>query len=305
MTMEQWTTVLPHPDGGVAGWSLTASVATAEYPSLADLFAYVAVAGDLRDIRPRRRGRGRDRLFDTATGRLRLDRASVDALLAWVDGGAPAPEAMAALTAAGVVDSGGPHPVLLPVLDAITEAGLPAAARARRSAVRHRVGDGRRRGGAAAAARRPARADRPAPELRPRGAGPADRARPRRRHDGGPLAGAERGPGRAVACGAGRRSGKRHWRPSTARPCRRPATTWRSRSTHWRPAAAGDGRRPRSGRRATSPAAAGSDLLDASPVGVWLLEPTGERVVVWPTTPTAVWRSLARLMPGDAELAAP
>ena len=42
VTMEQWTTVLPHPDGGVAGWSLTASVATAQYPSLADLFAYVA-----------------------------------------------------------------------------------------------------------------------------------------------------------------------------------------------------------------------------------------------------------------------
>jgi len=42
VTMEQWTTVLPDAEGRPAGWTLTASVATMQYSSLADLFGHAA-----------------------------------------------------------------------------------------------------------------------------------------------------------------------------------------------------------------------------------------------------------------------
>ena len=244
-------------------------------------------------------------LFDTATGRLRLDRASVDALLAWVDGGAPAPEAMAALTAAGVVDSGGPHPVLLPVLDAITE----PVCRLRLERDGQPFATGWATVGGAAVLL-------PLPDdlleligLHPSFV-PAALARliglgPRRRHDGDPWQvpsavldallraepdGAEREEALAAIDGEAVQVAGDHAAVAVdalaAGRCRRWTAT-----AEW--------------QAAQQPGSRRLDLLDASPVGVWLLEPTGERVVLWPTTPTAVWRSLARLMPGDAELATP
>lgn len=43
-------------------------------------------------------------------------------------------------------------------------------------------------------------------------------------------------------------------------------------------------------------------ILD-TPDGLWLVEPHAERAVLFPTTPTAVWRELTRLLPTDIELA--
>ena len=45
------------------------------------------------------------------------------------------------------------------------------------------------------------------------------------------------------------------------------------------------------------------DVVDDLPRGIWLLEPAEGRLLLWPTTSTAVWRSLNRLLPDDDELA--
>jgi hypothetical protein len=62
---------------------------------------------------------------------------------------------------------------------------------------------------------------------------------------------------------------------------------WRIRVT-WKPADGADGARA-------------LRVLD-TPAGLWLVEPHPERVVLFPTTPTAIWRALVRLLPTDAEL---
>jgi len=241
-------------------------------------------------------------LFDATTGRLRLDQASVAALLTWVGGGGPDEEAMRGLADAGVIDGGTPHPVLLPVLDAMTE----PLCRLRLD----RDGDPFAAGWATVGA---AAVLLPVPDdLRelvglPPSFVPAALARviglgPRRRHDGAPwqvstqaLEGlltpapddAERERAVAAVEPASVEAAGDHAAVAvealTAGRCRR-----------WTAIAEWGGAQDGSRRL---------DLLDASPVGIWLLEPTGDLVLVWPTTPTAVWRSLTRLLPDDHEVA--
>lgn len=57
----------------------------------------------------------------------------------------------------------------------------------------------------------------------------------------------------------------------------------------WPPAAGAAGRRA-------------LHVLD-TPAGLWLLEPAGAGLLAWPTTPTTAWRALTTLLPQDGELA--
>jgi hypothetical protein len=44
-------------------------------------------------------------------------------------------------------------------------------------------------------------------------------------------------------------------------------------------------------------------VLDCVEAGLWLLEHGDGLIVLWPTTPTVLWRALTTLLPGDDELA--
>ncbi len=239
--------------------------------------------------------------FESRTGRLQLDDESFDALVSWTRGGSPDDGLMAGLVDAGVLAGGAPHPVLAPLLEAVTE----PVCRLRLLRDGSEYATGWATVGAAALLL-------PLPDGMRELAGmhpsflPAGLARvidlgPRRRHDGEPwqlpaavLAGAlTAGDDDRAATVAGLDqdavvAANEHaavaLQALAAGRCRR----W-TVLVDW---SAGDGR------------AAGRmlDLLDASPVGVWTLESAGEHVMVWPTTPTAVWRSLTRLLPDDHEV---
>ncbi|WP_279582987.1 hypothetical protein [Fodinicola feengrottensis] len=42
-------------------------------------------------------------------------------------------------------------------------------------------------------------------------------------------------------------------------------------------------------------------MLDTE-AGLWLMEPSVGLAVIWPTTPTAIWRALVCLLPQDNEI---
>ncbi len=64
--------------------------------------------------------------------------------------------------------------------------------------------------------------------------------------------------------------------------------------TRWNAAVEWEAPQGRRGRRALT-------VLDTA-AGVWLIEDAGPHGVVWPSTPTVVWRALTLLLPGDDEL---
>jgi hypothetical protein len=59
--------------------------------------------------------------FDTRTGRLRLDQATFDSLVAWARGAAEPGPGLHELREAGAIQNGVPHPAVWPGLQAVTE----------------------------------------------------------------------------------------------------------------------------------------------------------------------------------------
>lgn len=208
--------------------------------------------------------------FDPTSGRLRCVRAELDALVAWAAGERADPAVLDGLEVVGVVERGRPHPRLAPLLAALAE---PVALLHCESSGSTVVEGGVVPGLTALAVRRSA------------GTG-----------DDWDLFGADPSflpavVARVVVLGPRRRTTDepRQLSPDElAERCAAPGhVRWTATATWSRP----DGP---SGRQV--------DVLDHSPVGLWLLEPAADRTVAWPTTPTMVWRALCTLLPSDDEL---
>ncbi len=240
--------------------------------------------------------------FDADTGRLRLSRSDFAALVAWAGGGAPPDVALASLVDAGVLRGGRPHAVVQPLLEAVTDPVCRFTVQ--RDGADHASGWATL---GAAAVLLPLPGDRCEvaglhPSFVPAGLARLMGLGPRRRHPGEPwqlpagvltavLASSDDEREAALADvdqEAVAQAGDHAQvvvEALAAGRCRR----W-TVAVEWSPAPGEPGGRA-------------LDLLDASPFGVWLLEPAGNRVLVWPATTTAVWRSLTRLLPDDHELA--
>lgn len=205
--------------------------------------------------------------FDERTGRLRVDQATFDRLVAWAAGGADEPPGadLAALRDAGAMLRGAAHPALAPGLLAVTR---PVCRLRLRLTDEHGVtsaGDGWIRPDAASLL-----LDLPAgmrdfvtvhPSFLPAAIARVVRLGPRPRVRSGPV----RMPAEGMTGGAWR-----VWRAEMA---------WAGPGVRRREVHVADGRE-----------------------GLLLVELDGEEAVLRPTTPTAVWRLLIRLLPDTAEL---
>lgn len=206
--------------------------------------------------------------FDPERGRLLLDSAAFDDLVAWASGGRPT-AAAAELADAGVIVGGRPHPTLEPALAAVTE---PVC---RLSLV---VGGAEPIPGWVTPGA--------ATMLLPLPDGVLDLVTVPPPFLPAALA-------RIVKLGPRRRTDADPRQLTTAELDELLATDGHVRWTvecEWSTASG------RADQRRV-------DVVDHLPRGLWLLEPTEGRLLLWPTTPTAVWRSLTRLLPGDEELA--
>jgi hypothetical protein len=205
--------------------------------------------------------------FDERTGRLRVDQATFDSLVAWAARGADAPPGpdLAALRDAGAVGPGTAHPALAPGLLAVTEPVCRLSIRLTDERGRTSAGDGWIRSDAASLL-----LDLPGgmrdfltvhPSFLPAAIARVVRLGPRPRVRSGPV----RVPAAELGSGAWR-----VWRAEM---------TWKGPGVRRREVHVADGRE-----------------------GLRLVEPDGEEAVLRPTTPTEVWRLLIRLLPDTAEL---
>jgi len=236
-------------------------------------------------------------LFDERTGRLQLDQATFDCLAAWAHGhGEPGPE-LSALRDAGVVRPQGPHPALAPGLQAVTEPVCRLRLRLTDEAMRLKSGEAWVAAGAAALL-----LDLPdgprdfltmPPDFLPAAIARVVRLGPR------PRAGAE--PVNVAAdlledipsSDPARRRGAVNRLAamlvsSTGGRFARPSRIWHAQMTWSSP---GDTLTRRT-----------LYVLD-NEAGMFLAEFEGRRATLWPTTPTAVWRLLIRLLPDSQDLA--
>jgi hypothetical protein len=205
--------------------------------------------------------------FDDRTGRLRLDQPTFDRLVAWSlgDEEAAAGPALAALRELGAVRPGAAHPALAPGLLAVTEPVCRLRLRLVDERGRASEGDGWVRADAASLLLDLPAGLRDFVTVHPAFV-PAALARVVRL---GPRPRVRSGPVRVPA----ERLGAGDWR------------VWRAEMT-W----AGPGV-----RRREVHVADGAD-------GLRLVDLDGDEAVLRPTTPTAVWRLLVRLLPDTAEL---
>lgn len=206
--------------------------------------------------------------FDASTGRLQAGRSELDALLAWSDGASADPAGLASLEAAGAVQDESPHPRLAPLLEVLAD---PVCVLGVESSGPPALEGGVVPGLAAVTVRG---ADGETWQLF--GADPSFL----------PALVA-----RVVGLGPRRRTGdepRQLGADELAERCAAPGHVRWTATTTW---STPDG-----------PAGRRVDVLDHSPVGLWLLEPADRLTLLWPTTSTAVWRSLTTLLPGDDEL---
>lgn len=241
-------------------------------------------------------------LFDVHSGRLRLDQDAAGALLAWARGAEPGP-AMTELHDAGVILEGRPHPALEEGLKALNEpvCGLELALQT--STGERRTGSGWVAVDAAALLM-----DLPDDGMRelitvhptflPAGLARVVRLGPRRRTGSEPLhlpshvfdallVGDPTTRARAaddLGGGGVDPDTQAAVRALSSRPWRR----WHV-NVSWR-AAPG-----RPGGRSLS-------VLDTPDAGMWWMEPAHDSTVLWPCTPTSVWRALTVLLPADEDL---
>jgi hypothetical protein len=205
--------------------------------------------------------------FDERTGRLRVDQATFDSLVAWALRGADEPPGphLAALRDAGAVRPDAAHPALAPGLLAVTEPVCRLSLRLTDGRGRTRAGDGWIRADAASLL-----LDLPDgmrdfltvhPSFLPAAIARVVSLGPRPRVRSGPV----RVPAAELASGTWR-----VWRAEM---------TWTGPGVRRRDVHVADGRE-----------------------GLLLVELDGEEAVLRPTTPTAVWRLLIRLLPDTAEL---
>jgi hypothetical protein len=235
-------------------------------------------------------------LFDTSSGRLQLDQPSFDCLVAWARGHEnPGPE-LPALRDAGAVQPGGPHPALARGLRAVTEPVCLLRLRLADEAARLKSAEGWVSADTAALLLDLPEGPRdfitvppdflPAALARVVRLGPRRRARPEPVNVAADLLddflafdpvqrrdGAER-----LADLLGRAAGGRLGSPSRV---------WQARMTWSGP---GDSLTTRS-----------LYVVD-NEAGMFLAEFEDRRATLWPTTPTAVWRLLIRLLPDSVEL---
>lgn len=239
-------------------------------------------------------------VFDDRTGRLRLDQATFEQLVAWARArgdGDPGP-GLAALREAGAVRPGAPHPALAPGLLAVTEPVCRLRLRLTDELGRARSGEGWVRGDAASLL-----LDLPdglrdfvtlAPAFLPAALARVVRLGPRPRPPSQPVQVPAALLGTLFSADAAERAGVAELvtgvalRAAVKRLAAGPWRVWRAEMT-W----TGPGGRP--ARRELH-------VADGE-VGLLLLDVDDERAVLWPTTPTAVWRHLIRLLPDTVELA--
>jgi len=242
-------------------------------------------------------------LFDRRSGRLRLDKRAADALVAWARGTASGCQALTELHEAGVITRGRPHAALVPAVEALSE----PVCRVQVSFTTHgedQSGSGWVMSDAAALL-----LDLPDglrelvtvhPTFLPAGLARVVRLGPRPRVEAEPLhlpssllgtlLGGDDVARRAAADGISRDIADSHARTAIRSLASGSVAHW-SVGVSWRAA------RDRPGERRLS-------VLDTPDAGLWLLEPVHELTALWPSTPTAVWRALTVLLPGDDEIAA-
>jgi len=242
--------------------------------------------------------------FDGRTGRVRLTQATFDRLVAWSRGEGPADGGdVAALREAGALAGEGPaHPALAAGLRAVTEPVCRLRLTLTDATGGAHAGDGWVRGDAAAllldlpgdsAGRRDLLAFHPSFL-------PAAIARTVRL---GPRPGGASGPPVRLAADALEDL-------LSADPARRGAAAARVPNVLTRTAAerlaAATWRVWRAGMTWTgaggAPAGREVRVADGGEEGLFLVESDGERGTLRPSTPTAVWRLLIRLLPDTAEL---
>jgi len=226
--------------------------------------------------------------FDAANGRLHLDQAAFDQLVAVARGEGAGPDA-AVLREAGVVQGDGLHPAVAEALRAVTEPVCRLRLALTDAGDRLKTGDGWLRAEAAALL-----LDLPDPGLRDLVTVPADlvpaaiarvvRLGPRPRPEPEPLA-----IGAAPVSGllAAERDERRRAAEALARVVPGPWRAWRAQMAWHDPRVGLTGR--------------AVQVVDAAP-GMFLAVSDGERGTLWPTTPTGVWRLLILLLPRSDEL---
>jgi len=241
-------------------------------------------------------------LFDQRSGRLRLDQRAADALLAWARGAASGGPAIAELHEAGVIARGRPHAALVPAVEALSEPVCRVRVKLTTHGA-HESGSGWVMSEAAALL-----LDLPDglrelvtvhPTFLPAGLARVVRLGPRRRADTEPL----HLPSSSVAALVG---GDDAARRAAADSISSDVVDDRTRTAiggltsgpvaHWSIGVSWRAARDQAGERRLS-------VLDTPDAGLWLLEPVHELTTLWPSTPTAAWRALTVLLPGDHELA--
>jgi hypothetical protein len=241
-------------------------------------------------------------LFDTDTARLRLDRDTFDALVAWLRGAGGDRGRLEELRSSGVIEGGQPHPALIPGFEAITDALIRLSIQMRDGNGRSERGEGWVSGEAVAIL-----LDLPGglceflvihPIFLPAGLAKVVQLGPRLRPVAVPVqvkpellelltdsnpAVREAAADRLVDSAPNREveSAMRAMIVGLHR-------SWYV-ATEW---VGPDG----------TPGSRALHVLDTD-AGLWVVEPRTEVSVVWPTTPTAVFRALTRLLPNDNDLA--
>jgi len=240
--------------------------------------------------------------FDSGTGRLRLDPQTCAALLAWADGAPSSDPALAELAQQGVIHKGRPHPALVPALEALTDPVCEVS-------VTRSSDEGDLPGGEGGVALTAAGLllDAPGglrelvtvhPTFLPAALATIVRLGPRPRVDSEPLhLPASALDGLLMGDPASRRQSAGNVGADIEAPAARAAVaSLASTSWHrWAIVISWPARPGQPGERRL-------EVLDTPALGVWILEPATGLVVLWPSTPTAVWRLLTLLLPGDEEL---
>jgi hypothetical protein len=230
--------------------------------------------------------------FDAASGRLRLDQAAFDRLVGLARGDDGAGPDAAALRDAGVVRDDGLHPLVADALRAVTEPVCRLRLALTDGGGRLKAGDGWLRADGAALL-----LDLPDEGLRDLVTLPADllpaaiarvvRLGPRPTPEPEPLpVGSDLVAGLLAADPDERRRAS----DALAGVVRLNAGQWRT----WR--AQMTWHDPRVGLTGRA-----VQVVDAGP-GLFLAASDGEQGTLWPTTPTAVWRILIRLLPDNDEV---
>ena len=234
--------------------------------------------------------------FDAATGRLRLPRDEFDALATLVRGGDVDNARLAELRSAGAVRGRQPHPVLVPVLGAVAEPVCGLRLELVDDQRRTEQGEGWVAGDAAALLLESPEAGQCElvavhPMFLPAAIARIVRLGPRPRI---PAAEPLQVRPELLDRLTSHHSGVREDAARELPPGATAAALASGLRLDWSVRASWTGLRDSLGGRTLR-------VLDTV-AGLWLVEPGGGAMVVWPTTPTAVWRALVLLLPRDVEL---